>query len=74
MAMSNLIPNAIIASTVANNVGSYGRDMVQNGLRFMYSYKSTHFFLFYHKRFHTFSNFDSNKTDDTSVLRRNQPN
>ena len=32
------------------------------------------FFLSYHKRFHTFSNFDSNKTDDTSVLRRNQPN
>ena len=38
------------------------------------SSKSTHFFLFYHKRFHTFSNFDSNKTDDTSILRRNQPN
>ena len=32
------------------------------------------FFLFYHKRFHTFSNFDPNKTDDTSVSRRNQPN
>ena len=37
------------------------------------SSKSTHFFLFYHKRFHTYSNFDSNKTDDTSVLRQNQP-
>ena len=26
------------------------------------------FFIFYHKRFHTFSNFDPNKTDDTLVF------
>ena len=122
------------AKHVANNVSSYGRDMVQNGLGFMHSVslkshgpvllsmkllpypvnqscfpsaldkltETTYdawyqllrhwridckalffktrkwrnrklvqsqltFFLSYHKRFHTFSNFDSNKTDDTSV-------